>query len=327
MASKKRSSPTARQAQNPKPRSPKLSKSWAERLKQLTAPARRNKGLAPYVLANIEAIKDMLDGKGPDSAERAADAGAHAVANVAAEHVPAFVSASRRREPNPYKNGYDLGKYRVGDALPEEEQRKTREIVDLALPVSPPNEIYFCAVELNGAGIRFYGDLCLVLKASAVPPDTCVLDRNSYDLSRAPISNMTKALPALQGHQRRVAVAAAWSGSYARDLADMVAVRTFMFRPPVPRRLTLGQVGEVLLEDEDYMEVLLRRSFSAYDLLEVRTNATDAAADAAISDRLRRGPFPRIEEVGWRRARRRAERALRSVNLRTRIVASLGRIK
>ena len=63
----------------------------------------------------------------------------------------------------PYKNGYDLGQYRIGEPPPGK-SLKSREIVDRALPLQngqKPNDVYFGAIELNGAGIRFYGDVCL----------------------------------------------------------------------------------------------------------------------------------------------------------------------
>src|SRR5262245_55850157 len=41
---------------------------------------------------------------------------------------------------------------------------RTRELVDLSLPVRNYKNIYFAAAELNGSGVRFYGDYCLVLK-------------------------------------------------------------------------------------------------------------------------------------------------------------------
>ena len=42
-------------------------------------------------------------------------------------------------------------------------------------PDNAPDNIYFGAVEINGAGIRFYGDVCLVLKEGAVTQETTIL--------------------------------------------------------------------------------------------------------------------------------------------------------
>src|SRR5205807_859571 len=98
-------------------------------------------------------------------------------------HVPAFCEASRKGEKKPYKNGYDLGKFRLGSPPPSSEP-KLRETVDAALPLNGvhPEDVYFGAVELFGSGIRFYGDVCLVIARDAIAAGTLVLDRNSFDL-------------------------------------------------------------------------------------------------------------------------------------------------
>src|ERR1700688_4208651 len=115
--------------------------------------------------ANVEATRDTVAGRGPDEAKIDPEAGARMVVNLSSEHVPAFCEASRKREKKPFKNGYDLHKYHIGGP-PSGEKLKNREIVDRALPFNDNDsaeDVYFGAVELNGAGIRFYGDACPVL--------------------------------------------------------------------------------------------------------------------------------------------------------------------
>src|SRR4029079_16002742 len=76
-------------------------------------------------------------------------------------------------------------KVRLGDSMPV----PTRLGVDEALAkltAGPKESIYFGAVELNGTGVRFYGDLCLILAPQNVPQTTVILESNSYDLVRPP---------------------------------------------------------------------------------------------------------------------------------------------
>lgn len=134
-----------------------------------------------FAEANVEAVKRSCYGYGPDAANPDPSSGARVVVNIASVHVPDFVR-------NGYKNGYDLGRYRIGQDR-QGDTPKTRELVDDALPVSDASNVYFGAASLTGAGIRFYGDICMVLKGKAIPASTVVLDRNSYDLVRQPFSN------------------------------------------------------------------------------------------------------------------------------------------
>jgi hypothetical protein len=141
-----------------------------------------------FAQANADSVVDTIKGCGPDSSTIDPDFGARMVCNISSVHIPAFVTASLAGE-KAYKNGYDLAKYRIGGSA-SDGSLKTRDIVDQALThlvgVSG-DKIYFGAVELNGAGVRFYGDICLVLKRDAVLSTTTILDRNSYDLVRSPL--------------------------------------------------------------------------------------------------------------------------------------------
>src|SRR6516165_8402898 len=88
--------------------------------------------LQEFAEANSKAVEGAINGCGPDSPTPVPDAGARAVFNIPAVHIPIFVRASLERKKEPYKNGYDLGKYRVGNPPPGG-KLKAREIVDRAL--------------------------------------------------------------------------------------------------------------------------------------------------------------------------------------------------
>ena len=149
---------------------------WSERLESFTV--RDSSPMArPYVRANIEMIEKALRGEGPDGPS-ADGGGARVVANISNVHIPSFCKTF-------YQNGYTLNKLRVG-AAPE--NRTRRERLDVAISKvadCAQDKIYYAALELNGAGVRFYGDICLVLKDSKRV--RLVLDRNSYDLLRSPL--------------------------------------------------------------------------------------------------------------------------------------------
>jgi hypothetical protein len=283
-----------------------------------------------YVDANVDAVRCAVSGRGPDSATTDPHAGARMVCNIASVHIPAFVQASLADEAEPYKNGYDLGKFRLGDPPPGG-VLTTREKVDRALPISSnntPKDIYFGAVELNGTGIRFYGDVCLVLKDCAVDPKTIILDRNSYDLTRAPIrERIDSAKTEAQRDDARRAEAEEMAGNWNNDLSQIAAIKVLSAIPHRNRRLTTGTISDGVLSDEDYIEVLRIGSFRASDLQEARNNAAEAAQDALLSDRWRIGPCPSHESLVWQEQRRRAEEFLRCANVPVRIVMTSGRVR
>jgi hypothetical protein len=129
---------------------------WGSKLSKAVAEIGGDHG--DYRTANAAAVRCATDGYGPDAIAPTEGAGMRMVANISCAHVPAFCRDG-------YKNGYDLGKYRVGEKRAN--PPKTRELVDDALPLPAGTQlsnIYFGAAALSEAGIRFYGDVCLVLK-------------------------------------------------------------------------------------------------------------------------------------------------------------------
>ncbi len=249
------------------------------------------------------------------------------VANMSSAHVPSFCLASRKRDPKPYKNGYDLKHFILG-AHGSANQPNLRQIVDAALPLAGtlPDNVYFGALELTGAGIRFYGDVCLVLRPEAVAPNTTILDRNSFDLVTPPLRNrINEAEEGLQRDKARATEAQRLAGRWAQDAGNMAALKALQSIGLRARRYTAGQIAEGIRYDEDYLEVLREGSFSTSDLQEARLSTGEAALDAFTIERTSNGPPPRLETLMWVYRRRQAERCLREEGVGVRIVTGSGR--
>ena len=307
---------------------PKASADWDARLKTFVQGLVKNNEIDGYTHANVDAILAAVAGRGPDKVKAAPNAGARMVVNIASVHVPAFCNASRIKDPKPYKNGYDLKNYRIGDS-PADEKLKCREIVDRALPLDEgvgADNVYFGAVELNGTGIRFYGDLCFVIKRDDLDDKTVVLDRNSYDLIRAPIRDAINSKPEDARDQARKDEAWKLRGSWG-DIGEMTALKALQVLGPRTRRYTTGQISEVVRDDEDYFEVLKIESFGTDNLQEARLSAAEAAHDALTADRARSHPRPRLEALMACNRRRRAEEELRRMGVPVRVVTTSGRTK
>ena len=313
-------------------RIPNLGAFWAGKLQAFKHTHTSNDDLlARYADANIAAISNALSGLGPDdgtgSPPQSLRLGLHMVANIASAHVPALCAATRKHDVKPYKNGYDLARYRVGGEL-KPGAAKSREIVDAALPLPAgrtPRDIYFGAMEVNGTGVQFYGDVCLVLRA--VDDQTIILDRNSYDLIRQPVRDEVEVGPKRGWLKRRAAKARSISGLW-RDSRDAIAALKVLgatgFRA---RRLTMGQISDAVRDDEDYVELLRIGSFGTDELSEARLSASDMAREASIDSRRQTTSTPTLASLLWRHRRRIAEQELRKSGVPVRIVTTTGRVK
>ncbi len=200
------------------------------------------------------------------------------MANMASEHVPAFCAAGGSEA---YLNAYDLAQVA---AISTTRVRVDNAIARFGVASA---KLYFLAVEVNGTGIRFYGDMCLVLKPWEGLEDTRILNGNSYDLVRAPASQQTA------GDDAKLDEAAElfWGG-WGDDLAPMGALKTFSSQRG-ERRLTTAQVSDAILDDEDYLEILRVGSFGTADVQEVRISAASVSAELQIAERMRHGSTPR----------------------------------
>ncbi|MBC3916342.1 hypothetical protein H8L32_02475 [Undibacterium sp. CY18W] len=295
---------------------PAEKQSWAERLRRvLLVISRELKGPPGIHQANHDTVRRTLIGMGPDSDKKRNESGARMVVNLSSVNVPDFCRHG-------YKNVYDRQASQV-TAAPRISQRRQR--VDRALPIGPtvePKDIYYGAVELAGAGIRYYGDVCLVLKPEAVPASTVILDRNSFDVDRPPVINRISSQPLNLQERARASLLLSWSGTWERDLAAMTTIRLHSIGATSTRRWTIGQIARTLVDDEDYLEVLKQDSFNVNDIQEARLFSADVALDAYISTRTSN---VRFEALIWRRRRNQAEAALREAGIPVRVVGNHGR--
>jgi hypothetical protein len=299
---------------------PAISKNWE---KELDSKLEKIQGTgAEMALANARMVRRVISGMGPDKNEPDSALGARVAVNIPAVHVPAFCSAPQGNKA--YKNTYDQGKTKRLADIPPGDKIPARALVDdvlTSITNITADKIYFCAVELNGAGIRFYGDICFILKS--VSDETVVLTSNSYDLIRPPITQEGSAPDqnALKKHVREMA------GSWGIDTAYLVTLKAIATRSISERRLTTGQVSDCVLNDEDYLEVLKVDSFDATELQEARIFAADAAAETQIGEQLRLGPCPTLAELQWRKHRRAAVTALKHRGIHTRTITTSGRVR
>ena len=189
--------------------------------------------------------------------------------------------------------------------------------------------IYFAAIEFNGCGVGFYGDCCLVLRDDITELATIVLDRNSYDLIRAPLKDDIAAATALGCSEAQARQEAAWehAGRLSDDLAAIATIQVLESRPAVKRLMTTGSVSEGVLNDEDYIEVLRPASFGIGEVREVRFAPADVALDERIRSRSMVGQVPSQAELLWRERRRSAEARLHGTNTAIRVVTTVGRTK
>jgi hypothetical protein len=292
---------------------------WQERLRSREGLLTQQGADKYYLAANIKTIQAVLS-VGDSGATRS---GLCLVYNMSSADIPAFVLASRKSdEKKPYKNAYDMADIGLGVRGPG--VSLTRKRVDDALPVQPGSDIYFGAVELNGPGMRFYGDFCLVLKR-VDQNELTVLDRDSYFLEYPPVSDRIRR--ALSPHNERKMEAKSMSGKWNPDLNSIVTIKVLGGHLPPDRILTTDRISDAVLSDEDYIEVLRQKSFGTCDLLENRVNAADAALETLIGDNLASRRCPTFQELLWRKRRRDAVTFLRAEGIPTRVITTTGRVK
>jgi hypothetical protein len=253
--------------------------------------------------------------------------GARAVINIAAVHIPSFCDRSKTGRVPAYLNAYDLEE--AGMARGDRKAfSKTRLHVDGILQKlhgKDPKSVYFAAVELNGTGVSFYGDFCLVLAPGRVKDQTVVLDRNSYDLQQEPLKSLLKAETQAGSAQETLSRIA---GKWLADVAMMGAIKVVGADAGRERRLTTGQISDRLLDDEDYMEILKIGSFCTSDLEATRLALSDVVTEDHIEREHSNGHIaPDHVTLLWAHQRRNAVNALQNANVPTHVVRTSGRIK
>ena len=267
-----------------------VSASWAERVKAWIA-AHESEGFSH---GNAEVIRQILAND---------DTGLRMVVNITADALLSVLREGRYR--NLYERPVVGGKRR--EASPE------RQEVDRLLAIGPQH--YFGAVALGGAGVRYYGEYCMVLNLARMYPDSELLDRDSYDLVLEPLNSVK-----LRGEH-----IACLRGSWSSDRVDMALRKVLPEVGHDSRLVTSGTVSEVVLRDQEFIEVHLEGSFGPADLEEVRQSPDDAAMELTINERKQRGMFTTAVEREWTRRRAAVARQLDAHSVRHRIVTLHGR--
>jgi hypothetical protein len=305
---------------------------WLDRRNEMLAGI-LNSSVQSYRSADAELVSSVMNGFGPDSNKKVPQSGMRVVCNISSAHIAAVLTGESRKDPKPYKNRYDLASpskdpRALGALVPT--PQSLREKIDSVIAnlafTNDGREFYYAAIELNGTGIRYFGDLCMVLKPEETDANTLVLFKNSYDLSRSPIREKVFVNGSID-IAKAIDKAKELQGVWPDDVIEMAACKILDGASPTERRITSGTVSAGVLLDEDYLEVIRRKSFGASSLEEIRLSAQDVAVEGRIADRLRSGPAPSFAELQWRHRRHRAERIGAKVSVPTRVVATAGRTR
>jgi hypothetical protein len=218
-----------------------------------------------------------------------------------------------------YKNAYQLplvnGKRRKPSA--------TRVRVDNLIGLPDPTNAYFCALEMGGAGIRFYGEYCAVLKS---PEDerrvNRVMDRNSYDLICPPIKLFLDDLD-LVGQRRLIDGLSAKFRS--PDSADMLAIKVMQTENAHARLLTAATIGAAVIRDEDYVEAYHEGPIALATVHELRESSEDKMSESNIGTRWLGAQKVSVEEMLWLQRREAVRSAAAATGIPIRTVSGSGR--
>jgi hypothetical protein len=237
------------------------------------------------------------------------DAGLRAVVNISAAALLSLLPHNR------YLNLYD--RPLVGTARPEPSPDRVR--VDVKIGIRP-RHTYFAAVALGGAGVRYYGEYCMVLKLGIAHDATQLLDRDSYDLLLPPLADIEPDDPKSSLVVERI------RGRWGPDLRNMVLLRVLPELERQPRLVTSGTVAAMVLRDQEFIEVHLDlpNSFTLADTEEVRESPDEVAVEARLRNRLSGGRAVSAVEWLWLLRRELVARGLDDIGKRTRVVTAHG---
>jgi hypothetical protein len=170
---------------------------------------------------------------------------------------------------------------------------------------------YFGAVALGGTGVRFYGELCMVLKRDSVRPETKLFDRDSYDLLLPPLKSHPNVAGMLRGQ---------WS-----DIVDILTIRLLPELGNTNRLITTGTVSELILHDQEFVEAHYDQPITPSSIEEIRQSPDEVALETRILARHRAGlPLSAIELL-WLHRRGQLMQELESRGVDYRIVTLHGR--
>jgi hypothetical protein len=307
--------------------------SWQDKTQALLSEIDNNT-VKSYRKADAELVSLAMAGFGPDSnTKKVPQSGMRVVCNISSAHIAAVLTGESRGDPKPYKNRYDLASpskepQTLGAVVPTPQslREKIDSVIASLASTSDGRQFYYAAIELNGTGIRYFGDLCMVLKPEETDANTLVLFKNSYDLSRSPIREEIFVNGSMD-IEKAINKAKELQGVWPEDVIDMAACKILDGANPTERRITTATVSSGVLFDEDYLEVIRLKSFGASSLEEIRLSSQDVAVEGRVADRLRSGPVPSYAELQWRHRRRGAERISAQMSVPTRVVATAGRTR
>ncbi|MFN5997176.1 MAG: hypothetical protein ACK47C_00605 [Paracoccaceae bacterium] len=297
------------------------------------------KGQAPdqfsrdYFEANKDMVVSTLQGNSPHGGAQQRH-GLCVVFNLSALNVIRFL-LSQRRGPGfgTYLNRHSaqrpVGRPHAGPSIRDRIDAALSAIsTTLNLVPLGPIDAHYGAMELNGTGIRYFGDICLVLRADNVDPKTLILLRNSYDLNVTPVSRRFGGLNrTAQDDLAQTILKDEWAGEWLAHGHFIAGKKIMDAAPETTRRMTTAQISQGVLDDEDYVEVVRAGSFTSHALLEIRQTAEDAAAEALIGDRSRIGHTPSAAHALWRHRRRAVARLAQEHALPIRVVTTSGRTR
>jgi hypothetical protein len=282
-----------------------------------------------YFEANKQVVTGTLSGA-PAHGGGQPRTGLHVVVNLPSRRAISFLMPpSAGTSQGKYQNRYAYARI-VGKPLPTS---GARDKIDEALAeVSQDSNLgardgHYAAMEVNGFGVRYFGDICLVLKPETVDADTLTLLRNSYDVRTLPASQSLDGLTGQSWDNEVRQIFKSWMGKWARDGVHIAATKIMTNAPYTNRRMTTAHVSGGVLNDEDYIEVVLSHEFGPSDVEELRVSAEDAAAEALIGDRTRVGHPPSASDALWRYRRRVASKLAQSHNLPARVITTTGRAR
>ncbi len=285
--------------------------------------------IVSYFEANKRTVTATLTGAPAHGGGRARQ-GLCVVVNLPARRAISFLMPhSPGTGQGMYHNRYAHAQI-VGKPLPT---GGAREKLDKALSdISPDRKLsarsgHYAALEVNGTGVRYFGDVCLVLKPETVGAETLTLLRNSYDVRTPPASEKLDGLTGDDWDKQVRDILTSWMGAWGDDGVYIAATKIMANAPDTNRRMTTAHVSGGVLSDEDYIEVVLSHGFDPTAVAELRVTVDDAAAEALIGDRTRVGHPPSAAEALWRFRRRVVSMRAQSRNLPVRVITTTGRAR
>jgi hypothetical protein len=214
---------------------------------------------------------------------------------------------------NDYKNIYEKPVIGGKQRTPTQE----RQDVDTLLGFGPQaQDFYFGAVALGGGGVRYYGAHCMVLKASEVPPDTRLFDRDSYDLLQSPLSGWDQ--------QRTQEIADQLRGTWSKDVVEMLIMKMLPKLPDTQHLITAGSLSALVIADQEFVEVHRSGKIYREHLEEVRDAPEEVAVEMTILNRKRSGQSPTAVEIRWVAQRHKVLQALARNRIAHRVVTLHG---